>query len=191
MKLCELRKKPYTMAELYKIVEEKLKKDGNWPDDIIDYTLVKNQNIELLGNDFSVIPQVQYGACEGIYLDVYFFGSGFTNSEADKVRLCTVKTLDTSRDAMRKMAILGADFVVDTSEFLNRNSDDFDWKYYSVRIVEEDGSLGYGYSCTSLSAAEKKFDEFAKKAQHFVLLDKTTRKILKEHKKESSNGGLG
>ena len=29
MKLCELRKEPYTMAELYKIVEEKLKKDGN------------------------------------------------------------------------------------------------------------------------------------------------------------------
>ena len=43
MKLCELRKKPYTMAELYKIVEEKLKKDGNWPDDIIDYALVDNQ----------------------------------------------------------------------------------------------------------------------------------------------------
>ena len=71
----------------------------------------------------------------------------------------------------------------DTSEFLNRNSDDFDWKYYSVRIVEEDGSLGCGYSCRSLSVAEKKFDEFAKKAQHIVLLDKSTRKILKEHKK--------
>lgn len=26
MKLCELRKEPYTMAELYKIVEEKLKR---------------------------------------------------------------------------------------------------------------------------------------------------------------------
>ena len=34
MKLCELRKEPYIMAELYKIVEEKLKKDGNWPDDL-------------------------------------------------------------------------------------------------------------------------------------------------------------
>lgn len=52
MKLCELRKEPYTMAELYKIVEEKLKKDGNWPDDIIDYTLVVNQNIEVLDNAF-------------------------------------------------------------------------------------------------------------------------------------------
>lgn len=183
MKLCERRKEPYTMAELYKIVEEKLKKDGNWPDDIIDYTLVVNQNIEVLDNAFDVVPQVQYGSCEGIFLDVYFIGSGFTNSEADKVRLCTVKTLDTSRDAMRKMAILGADFVVDTSEFLNRNSDDFDWKYYSVRIVEEDGSLGCGYSCRSLSVAERKFDEFAKKAQHIVLFDKSTRKILKEHKK--------
>ena len=29
MKLYELRKNPYTVSELYKIVEEKLKKDGN------------------------------------------------------------------------------------------------------------------------------------------------------------------
>lgn len=183
MKLSELRKNPYTIAELFKLMEKKLKKDENWPDDMIDYTMVHNESIEILDNAFSVIPQVQYGTCEGIYLEVYFIGSGFINSEVEKIRFCTVKTLDTSRDAMRKMAILGADLVVDMSEFLRQNSDDFDWKYYSVRIIEEDGNVGYGYSCTSRSMAEKKFDEFAEKAQHIVLLDKNTKKILKEHKK--------
>ena len=184
MKLCELRKNPYTVSELYKIVEEKLKKDGNWPEDMIDYVAVDNTSLEILDNTFDVVPQVQYGASEGIYLEVYFIGAAFTHDKVEKLRICTVKTLNTSRDAMRRMAVLGADIEVDLSEFLNRNSFDFDWKYYSVRIIKEDGTVGYGYSCPSLSVAEQKFDKLVQNGeQHVVMLDKTTKLLLQEHKK--------
>lgn len=186
MKLCDIRKEPYTVKDLYQAVKKKLYDDGNWPEEIVDYDLVDSENMKIIDSSFDIIPQVMYGADEGIYLDVYFSGSEFTYTSEERIRFCRIKTLDRSREAMRSMSVLGADIVVDLTEFLNNNSENVNWEYYTVRMINENGYLSWGYLTTTLENAEKCFQKLIDEGkEHVVLLEKGTKKILKEHKKES------
>ena len=185
MKLCDVRKNPYTVKELYQAVKEKLCNDENWPADIIDYDLVDSESMKIIDSSFDIIPRVMYGSSEGIYLDVYFTGSEFTYTSTERIRFCCIKTLDRSRETMRKMAVLGADIVVDLTDFLNSNSENVNWEYYSVRMIDKNGCLSWGYLTTSLEQAEQHFQKFAESGKHVVLLEKGTKKILKEHKGET------
>jgi len=185
MKLCDVRKEPYTVRELYLTVREKLKKDGNWPEGI-EHDAAGPEAVEIIDSSFDIIPQVQYGSCEGIYLDVYLVGSEFTYSNEKKVKLCCIKTLDESREGMRAMAVLGADIVVDLTEFLGNNSENVNWEYYTVRMINENGYLSWGYLTTTLEKAEQYFQKLIDEGKgHVVLLEKGTKKILKEHKGET------
>ena len=180
MKLCDVRRKPYTVAELYSIVKEKLKKDGNWPDGIeADYT--GSADVKIINDAFDVVPQVYYGSNEGIWLDVFLVGYKFTSEDTERVKLCSARTLAKSREAMRRMAVLGADIEVDLTEFLNLHLENFDRINYSVRKVDENNYLGFGRCTQSPELAEKYFQFFKDSGEHVVLLEKETKKILKEY----------
>lgn len=180
MKLCDVRRKPYTVAELYSIVKEKLKKDGNWPDGI-ETDSAGSADVEIINDTFSVVPQVYYGSNEGIWLDVFLVGYKFTSEDTEKVRLCSARTLEKSREAMRRMAVLGADIEVDLTEFLDFHLENLDRVNYSVREVDENNYLGFGRCTESLELAEKYFQFFKDSGEHVVLLEKGTKKILKEY----------
>ena len=69
-----------------------------------------------------------YGGSEGIYLDIYLDGSIDEKQEKySRIRIAVIKTLSESREAMRIMAKLGADWVVDVTAIVNENMEDFTW----------------------------------------------------------------
>ena len=81
---------------------------------------------------------LDYGGSEGIYLTL----SADIVREGDRhetLLLGTAKTLDASDEAMRYMAVLLADFIVEAYNFIGDNREDFTFSGYKVRLVLPDG----------------------------------------------------
>ena len=93
------------------------------------------------------------------------------------------------REAMRALAVLGADFAVDLTEFMRANTENFVREYYSVCEIDNDGDLGWGLFTTSFEQAEKRFQELTSKKCHVVLLDMGSKELLKEYNEKEENKG--
>ena len=129
--LTELRKEPYTAEELFLEIVGILKEKNECPN-ILDYGTAPLYPI--LNDNFSLESELHYGGNEGIYLDIVLL-----DYENKRRILGTFKTLQESKDAMRIMATLGADFIVEGSSFIREHSDDFSWTGYNVYAIRADG----------------------------------------------------
>lgn len=173
-----------TNQTLFEKIKDILKKEGKIPS-ILDYFLDENYHIcEIKGYEFDIRMNVSYG-CEGIYLDLYLDGNlGYGIQQ--KVSLGTAKTLDASDEAMRTMAVLGADFISTGIRYINENLDDFTWTGYKISFFDETRKLVYAVSTKrSDIEARRLCHEFFREvnicAVKAVVRDNATRKEFEMH----------
>lgn len=68
---------------------------------------------------FDLVPQLNFGGCEGIYLNLCLEGS-FDSSDKQKATIGTFKTLRTDPEACRLMGALGGALMYYGREYVNR-----------------------------------------------------------------------
>lgn len=115
-----IAKTTYTPGRIFEGITACLRHKKLIPDDdFIDYVLPDDWEKTPVGTgEIFVECNLNYGDSEGIYLDVYLQ----FNDEPKRVNAGTIKTLETDRDAMYKMAKLEADILVEGSDWI--------WKHY-------------------------------------------------------------
>lgn len=120
-----MKKKTYTTTELFRTVNNRLKEKDMLPD-ILDYSLPESYPVQVMTDDWSCIGRVNFGNCEGIYLDMYLEGcvKGF-GSKFENVHIGTFKTLDDDKEAYKTMACLMAEFVFELQELVFEEPDSF------------------------------------------------------------------
>lgn len=144
--------KPMTTAEFFDKINGILKEKKLLPD-ILDYGLATYRPTPMLTYEYSVRNNLDYGESEGIYLDIWIMEY---DSDGKKIErgLGTYKTLKTDDEAMRAMAKLLADFIVEQGRYVNENLDDFTWTGVDVYPTKEDGEKSpFGYSCRNMERA--------------------------------------
>lgn len=176
----QVRKIPYTFEELFSAIQKRVENAGIWDESLIDYVLPDNARLEIRDIEFNVCSQVSYGINEGIYVDIYLSGAIGEKKEYKHHRIGVLKSLDTSREAMRAMAAIGADFVSELTSYVNGNIDDFVWQGYSVYAYGSNGSRAWGLYCDALSEADKKYEEYKLKYPQVRLWDMENRELLKD-----------
>lgn len=137
--LSELRKKPYTSEELFDNIVRILRENNDLPC-ILDYSTAvsRSNDHEIQTDEFDITCDLGFGGSEGIYLTVYI-----RYKDSATVHIGTFKTLYESKDALHTMAILEADIIWHTRQFVSEHSDDFVWTGYSVFLFKTDGSEPY------------------------------------------------
>ncbi len=167
-------KKPFTTAEYFRLLCNRLRAKGQMPDDILDYALAAHNPAPIRTCEFNIRSNLDYGVNEGIYLDVSI--ESFEDGQRECRRLGTFKTLDESAEAMRTMARLLADFIVEDRAYVNSHLDDFTWTGADVYPIKEDGTrTGWGYSCGTMEAAVKRKDKLMETYPSVVIRDNATR----------------
>ena len=80
---------------------------------------------------------------------------------------------------MHIMAALLADFMIESTRYINANLDDFTWEGADVHPVDDSGEKAlWGYSCHTMEDTLKKKDELLKIFQKVVVRDNATRKEI-------------
>ena len=130
-----MRKKPYTSQELFRIINENLKKQGLLPD-ILDYGIPGRDNLPIKTISWNTVGTVDFGGNEGIYLDICLEGD--IGDKHDKVHIGTYKTLREDKDAFKAMGDLNAEFVFAVRDFVEKNEEDFNWTGYDVGFYTGD-----------------------------------------------------
>ena len=133
-----MRKKPYTTAEVFEAVVTKLKEKGKLPVNL-DYINPTWETRQMLSDEFSIKNNLDYGGSEGIYLKLSV-QMPTEDGNYETLHIGTAKTLDTSDDAMRQMAVLLADFIMEAYGFVSENRADFQFEGYKVKPIMSDGS---------------------------------------------------
>lgn len=137
-----MRTKPYRMKDLWEIIIKKLEDTGKYPQGFLDYDIFTGANREILTHQFTFGNSLEYGGSEGIYLTLYLVTYETGMQEARR-QLGTFKTLESNDEAMRKMGVLLADFIILGTEFVNANLEDFTWTGYRVTPYKENGEPAY------------------------------------------------
>ncbi len=169
-----MKKKPITTAEYFDLICKLLDEKGLMPNDILDYRLGAFQPVPIRTYEFSIRNNLDYGGSEGIYLDLAI--EYWEERERKIKELGTFKTLHDTPEAMRIMAKLLADFIVEERAYVNANLDDFTWTGKDVYAVNEEGvRYGWGYSCANEKSAIKCRDELLRKYPRVAIRDNATR----------------
>lgn len=167
-------KKPMTTEELFNKICSILKERGKMPD-ILDYGLATHDPIPIKTYEFKLKNNLDYGASEGIYLDLWI--EYFEEEKRRTSELGTFKTLYSSNEAMHVMAKLLSDFIIEESDYVDANIDDFTWTGVDVRASDENGkSLNWCYSCSNMESALERKDDLLKKYPQVVIRDNVTRR---------------
>lgn len=167
-------KRPMTTAEYFEKICAVLREKDRMPDNLLDYALAAFSPVPIMTYEFDIRNNLDYGGSEGIYLDIAIE----VCEQGKRVRrsLGTFKTLQTSPEAMRTMAQLLADFIVEDRVYVNSHLDDFTWTGVDVYALKEEGTrTEWGYSCCSVEAAMKRKDELLRKYSSVVIRDNATR----------------
>ncbi|MCC8046812.1 MAG: hypothetical protein LIP12_15240 [Clostridiales bacterium] len=168
-------KKPITTSEYFQLICDHLRARGQMPDEILDYSLAAYNPVPIRIYQFDIRNNLDYGSSEGIYLDLAI--EYYENDKRESKALGTFKTLRDSPEAMRTMAQLLADFIVEERAYVNAHLDDFTWTGVDVYAVKEDGTrTGWGYSCRNREIALKHKDELLEKYDRVIVRDNATRK---------------
>ncbi len=120
--------KRYTNTELFNAVYQMAEASGELAKlaKIEDYHLAEDYESTILTRyDFDCLFQVNYGGSEGIYIDAYLHGIFDESKESKRLKLGTIKTLDTSLDAMKIMGEACGILTHFSSQFINSNIDNF------------------------------------------------------------------
>ena len=148
------KKHLYTAVEIFKLIMQQLHQEGKVPD-ILDYELATNEEYEFRDYGFDILGCVNYG-CEGIYLDLFWRGDIGDSRGLRQGEIGTIKTLETSDEAFRTMAVLMADFQTTAHRFVNAHLDDFTWQGFDVdfyRYGSEERC--YGVTCKAYRTSEE------------------------------------
>ena len=137
------KKHLYTAEELFRIITKQLEDEGKIPEGLLEYSHATSENHEFRDYSFDILGTVNYGANEGIYIDLFFrgdIGNGAQGSylPANTGDIGTIKTLHTSDEAFHQMAALMADFQIAASRFVNAHLDDFTWVGFDIDYIKPD-----------------------------------------------------
>ena len=182
MKTQEKRKKPYTNVELFREIVKMIE----LPEDL-DYHLASSDVQEVKTYNMNIYNDLNYGGCEGIYLDV---GLRYEDEQhkLNTIPLGTFKTLYTSRDDMRMMALLLADFIDAADKFINSHIHDFEWSGFNVYGANEEGEkIDDAYSVTTDTydhARSLLYSGLLSKYPAILIVDNNTKKetVLKKER---------
>lgn len=156
-----MRKKPYLGSELFNEIVKRIELP-----DIIDYANGSYKREEILNYEWDFANDLEYGSNEGIYLTMY------AESENKKILLGVFKTLGEDKDALRKMALLLAEFIYAGKVFVNNNLDDFTWTGYKVSPEGED----WGYDCPTIERARERQAKMLETYSKVTIFDYEKRK---------------
>lgn len=166
--------KPMTTRDLFNKICNILKEKGRLPD-ILEYGSPASNPVPVTTYEYELGSKLAYGGNEGIYLDLWIeYSSG---REEARQKLGAFKTLHESADAMRLMAGLLADFIIEESAYVNANLDDFTWEGVDIHAYDKDGKkCSCGYTCSTMEDALNKKDRLLEKFPKIVVRDNATRK---------------
>lgn len=166
--------KPMTTEDLFNKIQDILKEKGKLPA-ILDYGLATRSPVPVKTYEFDLANQLAMGGSEGIYLDLWI--EYYVNSNKEKRRLDTFKTLHEDNDAMYVMAGLLADFTIEGRAYVSEHLDDFIWEGVDVHALDQNGKrYSWGYTCCDMEIAMHRKDELLKKYPQVVVRDNATRK---------------
>lgn len=165
--------RPMTTTEFFEKLCGILKAGGMMPD-ILDYGLPGRNEVPIRTSDFCLSSSLDYGGSEGIYLDLWIEYE--EEGSKRKAALGTFKTLHEDRSAMRTMAILLADIIVEGYGYLRRNSDDFTWEGFWVYALDGAGKkLHWYYECVSEAEVLAKKEELLRTYPAVMVKDNSSR----------------
>lgn len=168
--------RPLTTAEHFQLVCNILRDKGLMPDDILDYALAASHPVPIRTCDFTIRNNLDYGVSEGIYLDLVI--EYYEGGRKKINKLGTFKTLQTGPEAMRTMARLLADFIVEERVYVSTHLDAYTWTGVDVYAADAEGKrTGFGYSCHNQEVAMKRKDEILERCECVIVRDNATRKI--------------
>lgn len=114
--------RPFTVEELAGAAIAATYKDDCFEDilgdswDGLDYLNLSDLQVELTSCDFEVYGHATFGACEGIYADVYIDYPG-----KSPITICTLKALDTSKQTFLKMQTITGLISWHVTDIVNHN----------------------------------------------------------------------
>ncbi len=93
--------------------------------DILDYKLAEEYDVAILTDyEFDIVALPQFGGSEGIYVTCFINGQ-FDSGKSRKLKMGTLKTLETSLEAMRLMGELCGLLTYVGTAYINKNIDIF------------------------------------------------------------------
>lgn len=119
----ELNSQRMTGGELFERVMERARENGDLArfDTIGDYSLADSlEQGKLCSYEFDLMPVVNFGGSEGIYIDCTIRGK-FDESGRNAIHIGTLKTLETNLEACKTMGELCGALLYHESEYVNEN----------------------------------------------------------------------
>lgn len=166
------RMKPFTNAELFRLIWEMLKTEPDTEFDLgmLDYGIASGDVVPISNYQWDTIGIVNFGGSEGIYLDLYADGIVDASGIRKRVPFGTFKTLRDDKTAFGLMGVLNADYVYAMRHFLNEHLDDFEWTGFNVRFYsnkKDDYLFGYS-SFRTMEEAKKRICRDMKNGKYVV-----------------------
>ncbi len=118
-----LEKQRMTGGQLFDRIIEQARENGDLAsfDAIDEYILGDTSDKgKLCSYEFDLLPAMNFGGSEGIYIDCYLKGK-FDESGRDSLHIGTIKTLDTDLDACKVMGELCGVLMYHENRFVNEN----------------------------------------------------------------------
>ena len=174
------RKKPYTTHELFHEIDSLLKGKELLPD-FLDYGIASGrEDTEIRTHFWDVVFTVRFGGSEGIYLNLFLDGELDSSGKSAACLIGTYKTLSRDDETFRQMAILGANFALETNWWIWDRLDDFTWTGYDVDLLLG-GEVKRSMTCyDSWENLQRYLPDRAKHTTHdrIVVTDNATGKIV-------------
>ena len=149
---------------LFNEIVAAVKESGAWPD-IIDYTLPAMTETGLYNYEFDPCFILKAGGSEGYYLDLAIKGDYSLIEKDDIASIGTIKTLDTSKEGVMKMAALYGECLLAYEKIVNDNLDAFTRKGFDLHFIDPSGkTMNFGFSgLKNLEKALGKLHEYKEK----------------------------
>ena len=123
---------------------------------------------------------VRFGGSEGIYLNLFLDGELDSSGKSAACLIGTYKTLSRDDETFRQMAILGANFALETNWWIWDRLDDFTWTGYDIEFWQ-DSEVKRSMTCyDSWENIQRYLPDRAKHTTHdrIVVTDNASGKIV-------------
>ena len=172
------RKRPYMARELF---EEIIRVAGKMPEciDSVSANNALSGSTFIKYYEFNIETVVEYGSCEGCYLNVYIKGRYDEEINSPRLYLGSFSSLNASDDAIRELYAYAAELFIKATQYINENIDDFSWLGYRLKLSTEHN---WAYEISSEEAVIRKIRELNRRGENIkniVITDLSTRKVLK------------
>ena len=109
-------------------------------DGLLDYSasVSESQDTYLTDYRFDVVPHIQFGSNEGVYLTLMLEGS-FDSTDSRKAVLGTLKTLRTDLETCRLMGVLGGALMYHARQYIEQEIYRYTPERELAREREKDG----------------------------------------------------